>query len=684
MLVLGISGGLSLPNENKFNLPHTSFHDSAAAIVKDGKVVCAIEEERLDRIKHSNKAPLLAIKYCLESAGISLGDIDRIAISNSKESLDHPLKEKYVRNSDWHCSFDAKEYYQDLLSKTFDCKIDAEKIAFVPHHVSHATSAFAMSGYDKSLVITIDGIGDGISGLILSANNEKMDVIDYTSEENSLGIFYIYMIHFLGYGQFDEYKVMGLAPYGNPEKYMRLIKKMYTLLPDGKYTINTKYLSVVMDMLGARRKGEPFSKKHMDFAAALQIALETIIFHMLEHYKNVTGHTKLCLAGGVAHNCSFNGKLLYSGMFDDIFVQPAAHDAGGAIGAALNVSNMSGDKIIKQRLKHTYWGTDVNTNDVVESTLTKWNGFINYHREEDIVKSTAKLISEGSVIGWVQGRSEFGPRALGNRSILADPRPAENKDIINAMVKKREAYRPFAPSIMQEYLNEYYIVPHGYKEFPFMNFVLKTVEDKQKLLGAVTHVDGTARVQTVSKSTNLKYWSLIEEFRKLTDIPILLNTSFNNNAEPIIDSESDAIVCFLTTELNYLVIGDYLISKKEIDCSTYLNLVPSLPLHAELVHKRKYISSIELVDTYEIEFNISKKFSVLISEQLFKILTLADGRKTLHTLIDYQNIEESNTIQRIIEETNMLWKSRHIVFQAMTNYYKKSNNREEVEHYGRN
>jgi carbamoyltransferase len=258
------------------------------------------------------------------------------------------------------------------------------------------------------------------------------------------------------------------------------------------------------------------------------------------------------MAGGVAHNCSLNGKILYSGLFDDIFVQPASHDAGGAIGAALYVTKSEMKDGSSVKLDHVYWGTDVSESKIIVEELDRWNKFIDIKKSDNIVNDTAKLLAEGSVIGWVQGRSEFGPRALGNRSILADPRPPENKDIINKMVKKREAYRPFAPSVLEEHVEEYFVIPTSQKQFPFMNFVLKVKEEKQSILGAITHVDGTARIQTVSKASNPMYWNLINEFSKYTGVHILLNTSFNNNAEPIVDSVYDAIVCFLTTKPNMI------------------------------------------------------------------------------------------------------------------------------------
>src|SRR5262249_1296171 len=283
--------------------------------------------------------------------------------------------------------------------------------------------------------------------------------------------------------------------------------------------------------------------------ASLQETLEDIAFHTIRYYRQVTGQKRLCLAGGVAHNCTLNGKLLYSGLFDDVFIQPAAHDAGCALGSAMHAYLQAKGSLSRPRLDHVFWGSDAGADDEIESTLSRWTELVEFEKVDNVAERAAQLLAGGSVIGWVQGRSEFGPRALGNRSILADPRPAENKRVINAMVKKREGYRPFAPSVPEEDAADIF-VPPPMKTAPFMIFVVDVREHQRALLGAVTHVNGSARVQTVSRSTNARYHRLLAEFKALTGVPVLLNTSFNNNAEPIVDSVEDAVVCYLTTGLH--------------------------------------------------------------------------------------------------------------------------------------
>jgi carbamoyltransferase len=519
-----------------------------------------------------------------------------------------------------------------------------------------------MSGFDKSFILSIDGQGDGISGMALNGEGRKLNVLEKYSVEDSLGIYYLNVIYILGYKQFDEYKVMGLAPYGNPDTYRDLFKTFYTLLPEGRYRINLNKVKKCYLLTPRREKGEPFNQIHKDIAAALQESLEEIVMHILKYYQKKYNHKKLCLAGGVAHNCSMNGRILYSGLFDDVFIQPASHDAGCALGAALyRYHELNPDKEFST-LKHLYWGTPIGESSSILKILENWKDFLHYEKVDNITRKTAQLLAEGAVIGWVQGKSEFGPRALGNRSIVADPRPAEHKDIINEMVKKREAYRPFAPSVLEEYVRDYYDVPSEHSRFPYMIFVVNVKKEVQKLLGAVTHVDGTARIQSVSRESNPRYWELIDEFRKVTGVPIVLNTSFNNNAEPIVDSATDAIVCFYTTKLNYLVIGDYLIKKKDVSYLEYLKLTPSLAVHNILSQTTKFVSMDETRKIYEVKNNYANGYQNWLSEGVFHLLNQVNGRKTstLGDLIESSGFKSEEQKKKIIDELWELWGKRFI------------------------
>ena len=671
MLVLGFHGGSKRDDEdNRFGF---ALHDSAAVLIKDGVVLAAIEEERLNRIKHSNCFPFQAIKYCLAEQQIDLTNVDRITTNMEETMFDFMVKQAFLENAELKTPT-GRQFLASLFEREFGVNI-SEKIRFCKHHIAHAWSAFAPSAYDSSLILVLDGDGDNRSGMVLLGEGNRLVTLKEYGLNQSLGNLYTDIIKLLGYNRFDEYKVMGLAPYGNPAAYTSLFEKCYRLLPNGDYVLESPVTWMLQfNAAGlldqARRRGEPFSQVHQDIAAALQTTLERIVLHILSHYQKETKQRRLCLAGGVAHNCTLNGKILYSNLFEKVFVQPAAHDAGGAWGSALAVFYHERTPYRSPKIEQIYFGTDTPHDDALAAELDLWSDFLSFEKVPQISQKAAQLIAAGAVIGWVQGRSEFGPRALGNRSILADPRPASNKLLINQMVKKREAFRPFAPSILEESLHEFFDVPRDRAEFPFMIFVLKVREQMREMLGAITHVDGTARVQTVAKKNNPTYWELIDEFRKLTGIPILLNTSFNNNAEPIVNSPEEAIVCFLTTGLNYLVIGNYLVSKKELDDSrhTYQTLVPELPKCRRLIKRKSRVADGELKTVFEIEGTMSRFFArpvMAVSEQVFSMLEAADGNKTIGELSAQTGLADGGC-KELVNELLELWSQRFITLRPQS------------------
>lgn len=659
MIVLGIGGGLDSIDSNKYN----AAHDSTAVLIENGELLFAIEEERLNRIKHTDKAPLMAIRACLDHRGIDVHQIDRIAIYGQEQALNAALKHASLDHFLGDGDQDVCSIMQRLVSEEFGCQIDRERFVFVPHHMAHAISTYNMSDFDDSLVLTVDGHGDGISTLVLSGRGGKLEVLNTWYMSDSLGFFYIEVIKFVGYNMFDEYKVMGLAPYGNPAKYRRLFKKFYTLLENGSYTIHFDRIDLLFEITTPRKKNAPFSQVHKDIAAALQEALETIVFHILTYYQRQTGHDHLCIAGGVALNCTLNGKILQSDLFKQMFVQPIAHDAGAALGAAMYVFQQECPQVPLPALKHLYLGTDIGADDAIAKTLFTWNKFLVYEKVENISETTATLLANGSVIGWVQGRTEFGPRALGNRSILADPRPAENREIINSMVKMREAYRPFAPAVLEELAGEYYELPEKMPKMPYMIYVVGVKKEAQQLLGAVTHVDGTARIQTVSRATNPKFWQLISDFQHKTGLPILLNTSFNNNAEPIVNSVDDAVVCFLTTKIHYLVVGNYLIRKPENIHVLYPDLFPSMQRYVILEEYVQYRNS-KLVANYKISCNYSAKYDVPVSRTIFDVLIQADGHRSLRELMALTGVQ-GNQEKDVLESILDLWSRRLLVMRPL-------------------
>ena len=672
MSVLGVHGGYKRVDED--NRAAFGRHDSAAVLVKDGEVAAAIEEERLDRIKHSNCFPVRAINYCLGQHNLTLNDIDLIAYNHEEYREDILAKSSLLEQPDLNILPDGRAHFGSLFEREFGVNV-ASRIRFYNHHLTHAWSAYVPSGYDSALIVVLDGDGDFRSGMVFLGEGSKLIKLKEYSLNQSLGNLYTNVIKLLGYDRFDEYKVMGLAPYGDPSVYSGLFEKCYRLLPDGDYSLADRMVWLThFDSAGlvrdARRKKAPFTQAHMDIAAAVQAMLERIVFHIVRHYKTVTRKERLCLAGGVAHNCTMNGKILCSGLFKNVFVQPAAHDAGGALGAAYAAFNEERTMPRASQARHVYLGTHVGTDKAIEETLRLWGEVLSYKKSDRVAEETAELLANGSVVGWVQGRSEFGPRALGNRSILADPRPAINKSLINQMVKKRESYRPFAPSVLEDRVQDFFNVPEGQVEYPFMIFVVGVREEARNILQAITHVDGTARIHSVSKETNPLYYELISQFEKRTRVPVVLNTSFNNNVEPIVDSAEDAVVCYLTTGLHYLVIGNYVVSKRELDLShvAYKGLIINLPRSRTLVQRQSQVEADRWETSFEIQSTVSRLFAppvIRVSKEMFGILQRADGRQTLLSLLEQAEIRDEKLIEELTRETLALWSQRAVVLRPM-------------------
>lgn len=397
--------------------------------------------------------------------------------------------------------------------------------------------------------------------------------------------------------------------------------------------------------------------------------LEKIVFHVLAHHKKATGQERLCLAGGVAHNCTMNGEILYSGLFKDVLIQPAAHDAGGALGAAYWALSQQRSLRRRSKAQHLYFGTHVGDDASIGETLRSWEEFLSIEKVERVVETTAELLGDGNVVGWVQGRSEFGPRALGNRSILADPRPAETQSVVNEMVKKRESYRPFAPSVLEDRVRDFFDVPERQTEYPFMIFVVRVKEEARSILRAITHLDGTARLHSVSRQTNPLYYELISEFGKRTGGPVLLNTSFNNNVEPIVDTVEDAITCYLTTGLHCLVIGNYVVRKREVDLSNpaYGRLVISLPRSRILAQRQSHLEGDRWKTVFELQNTVSRFFAppvIAISKEMFRILHRADGKQPLSSLLDQEEIRDQRAVEEITGELVGLWSQRAVILRA--------------------
>lgn len=538
-------------------MTHPISWNNAACILVDGKLVAWVEEERLNRIKHSPRMPAkLAMEYCLKTAGVTLDQVDLIAIgfdSATKAALGN------LRNDNILAGLNQAAMWLREGS-TYEKKLPFEganrnKVIFVNHHRAHAASSFFASGFEEANILSIDGSGGTDSGMLAIGRGTTIEAVKSIPNRSSWGLLYEEVTEKLGFRRHSgEGKVMGLAAYGKPNP---------AGLPcvdwDGDIPlIDPEKRKAFIESLTARKKDEEITEYHIQLAADLQDTLERAGAAMAEFLYKKSGIRRLCLAGGSALNCSMNGKLARLDFIDEIFIQPAAHDAGTALGAALNVYVEKTGKRPEWTMDHAYWGPEF-TNDEIEETLRAFQDLC-WKRSDDIFLETAQHLREGKIIGWFQGRSEVGPRALGNRSILADPSRPEMKDRVNNQVKHREPWRPFAPSMLEEAIGNYIDDPIP---SPFMILAFDTKPEKKEEIISAIHVDGTCRPQTVSKRTNPRYWQLIKRFEEISGIPVVLNTSFNVDSQPIVNTPQEAIDTFLECGMEMVAIGDYLVWKRE-------------------------------------------------------------------------------------------------------------------------
>jgi carbamoyltransferase len=561
-------------------------HDAAAAIIRDGRIIACAAEERFNRSKYSlNLAgntllPQNAIRYCLQTAGISVDKIDYVAhyCNFNPSVIDQRLNLLKPFISSHDCEYVADAYQAvyrlmmdgSILLDQFERMLGKAPKNFiqVKHHQAHAASAYYPSGFNKSIILTLDGTGETESSLLAVGQDHQIHEYHQTFLPTSLGTLYLILTVYLGFKSLgDEYKVMGLAGYGKSQRYRKFFKSLITLKNYGSYTMDRlvcpEFKQFLVDSLGpARSAQDPLEQRHADIAAALQETLQETILHTLRYARYSLGIDRLCMAGGVALNSMMNGAIARSGLFKEIFVQPAAGDEGCSLGAALYTYYRapSGNNFFSGQLQDVYLGPSFDDNEIAWALETN-RSRVSWTKPHDLIKLAAAEIARGHIIGWFQGRMEFGPRALGNRSILADPRDPYMKDRLNARIKHREGFRPFAPAVIEEEAENYFDMG-SLKNSPYMLFVVPVKYSKRGEIPAVTHVDGTARVQTVNRKSNLRFWKLLKEFKRITGLPVILNTSFNVMNEPIVCTPEDALRCFLSTDIDWLAIGDYLVKKR--------------------------------------------------------------------------------------------------------------------------
>jgi len=585
------------------------YHDSAAALIEDGTIVAAAQEERFSRKKHDAGFPAQAIAYCLSAAGVTLDEIDHVVFYDKPFLKFERLLETYMafaprgfRSFKMAIPVWLKEklFQKDLLKKQFQ-KFDPEfdwqaKLLFAEHHQSHAASAFFPSPFDEAVVLTMDGVGEWATTSVAMGKANKLDVTKEIHFPHSLGLLYSAFTYYTGFRvNSGEYKVMGLAPYGEPIHKETILENLVDLKEDGTFRLDQSYFdyctglrmtNAKFDKLfggPARTPDERLTQKHMDLAASVQAVTEEVVLRLTRSLAHETGIKNLCLAGGVALNCVANGKVLRDGAFENIWVQPAAGDAGGALGAALAAYHLFKDQPREvrpgeDRMAGSYLGPAY-SDDEIATRLTAAGADFESLSDDDVVDVTAVALSEGKAVGWFQGRMEFGPRALGGRSILGDPRSPSMQKTLNLRVKYRESFRPFAPSVLREDVADWFEID---ADSPYMLMVADVVEDRRRMMTdeekslfgidklnvprseipAVTHVDYSARIQTVHRETNPRYHALLSRFKELTGCPVLVNTSFNVRGEPIVCTPEDAFRCFMGSDIEVLVVGNCILLKE--------------------------------------------------------------------------------------------------------------------------
>jgi carbamoyltransferase len=553
------------------------YHDAAAALLCDGKLVAAAHEERFTRKRHDPDVPVQAVKYCLQEAGLSIGDIDYLAFYDKPFVKFERILMTYLATFPRSLPSFSKSIPIWLKEKLWVPRVLHDKLGFdgevlfAEHHQSHAASAFLPSPFEESAILTCDGVGEWATTTQGVGRGNQFELIKEVRFPHSLGLLYSAFTYYLGFRvNSAEYKVMGAAPYGDPKYTDKIFDELVDLREDGSFKLNMKYFAYDYGLTMTNRKfdelfGQPrreseseMEQFHWDMAASVQRVTEEVMLRIVRDLHQKTGMKNLCMAGGVALNCVSNGRIIREGPFENLWVQPAAGDAGGALGAALFVDNCVLDNPRKTRMEHAYWGPSF-SDDAIRSYLdARGVRYRTLPRDEMIAETARRLSDDQAVVGWFQGRLEWGPRSLGSRSIIADARNQENWKRVNLKIKFRESFRPFAPAVLAEKASEWFDID---RESPYMLLVCQVHEGKR--IPAVTHVDGSARLQTVTRDSQPEFYDLLSAFDQQTDCPVLINTSFNVRGEPIVCTPDDAYLCFMRTQMDVLVLGNQILLKED-------------------------------------------------------------------------------------------------------------------------
>ncbi|MGK3964933.1 carbamoyltransferase C-terminal domain-containing protein [Sorangium sp. So ce118] len=647
MLTLGLAGGLDPVYDCRYDAPQYFTYDAAAVLIEDGQVVAAIEEERLNRVRRTNKFPFDALRACLRQRGVALGDVDRIAYYSGEETANMLVGRLRAAFPELAGVPDARGLLQAAIQREMKCAIDPARIVFVPHMWAHAVSAVAMSGFEQALVYVIDNEGGVLTGTSAEGCRSCLTPLAAFSPQKSLGELCHRTIRALGYSPFEEAEAMELAPHGDPAALRGAMRGVYRLLPDGDYELALQSLAAVLSRAPGRLRGEPVEQAHKDVIAALEEALSEIVLHVLRHHRTTSGIRRLCLAGGGAQICAVNSRVLASGLFDEVFVQPAAHDAGCALGAALYASDAPPRRAA---LDHVSWGTALGTADAVLPALRRWEAFVTAERPAAPARKAAELIAGGAAVGWANGRSEMGLVSLGRRVIAADPRDERQREALNAM-KRRAPHRPLSVAMLAEDAAECLMLPCQAEQLRWKSFALRVRRERKAALAAALHADGTARAQVVLEEADPRLFALLGAFKELSGVGALLVTSLDDGAEPPAETVDDVVTLLLTSRLEAAFLGDVLVRKKGASLEDRLKLAVELPRSTQVCRSHGWIDGARPGDAWELRTTYDRGLRRKLSRSAYEALMQAGGGRPAAALIDGAGAD-------VAEELWALWTER--------------------------
>lgn len=639
MFTLGLAGGLDPVHEQRLDTPENYTYEGAAVLLEDGVVVAALEQERLDRIKHSNKFPVDAIRFCLDSRGLTLGDLGSVAYYADEQSADALLTRLYLARPDIPRRVSARGLLHATLTGALGGQLAAERLRFYEHRTTHAACAMHQSGWSQALVYVIDNAGGLYAARRAADGGVAMTTLGLTPPAKSVQKLCHAVLPFLGLGLFEEHKALALAATGDDAAFRSALHELYDLLPDGDYRLHLDRPPALLDEIGPPRAGAPLTQRHHDLAASLQRAMEEIVLHVVAHYRAISGLRNLCVAGGMAENVATNARLMESGTFAEVFVHPVAYDSGCALGAALLASQDDGHPAPPTRISSVQWAGSLPDGADIAAELSRWTSFVRSERRTDAVRGTAEAIASGALVAWLEGRGDFGSHALGGRNVFARP-SQDGGERLQRALDRPETYRAPALVIREADLHQWCELPETVRSAPFQTFALRLRPERLGAAGAAVMGGGRARVQTIAPERLPRLTRLLDDLEQITGVAALLSSSFNRSGEPTVETVEDAVASFVLSRLDRLVIGDVVAERTKAGVEAWLSLELALPAFAQLVRTKGWSERRRGGTRDEIRTTYAPGVSRQISRLLADLLDLLDEPVPLGQLLAHSRVDE--------------------------------------------